>query len=159
MLLERQHVGDGLAWVFFVGQCVHDVQAACRRRKFAEQTLRERPDDDRVDPPLEISRHVGNRLALTERHVGLQRDHLAAELADSDLECRSRAQRRLLEQQCHMTAVQGRGRRRVTAKPPVLLQLRGKAQTSLEVAGIEVEHRQEILPAGECDWHHRVYVR
>src|SRR5438876_616421 len=80
-----------------------------RRRKFAEQTLRERPDDDRVDPPFEISRHVGNRLALAERHIGLQRDHLAAELADSDLECGSRAQRRLLEQQRHMTAVQGRG--------------------------------------------------
>ena len=129
-----------------VGQRVDDVQLRRGRGELLEQPLRERPDDDRVDPALEVARDVGDRLAPSERRVGLQRDDVAAELADGDLEGRPGAQRRLLEQHRDVPAVERVGRRRLAAERPVGLHLRRQIEAALEVGRLEVEDRQEILP-------------
>ena len=77
--------------MFFVGQSVHHMQAPGRRGKVDKDSLRKRPDYDGVDPALEVSGDVGNGFALAERDVRLQRHDLTAQLADRDLERRSRA--------------------------------------------------------------------
>ena len=64
-----------------------------------EPGLSERPHDGGVDPSLEITRDVCDGLASAEGRVLRRFDHVAAELAHGDLERRSRAKRRLLEQQ------------------------------------------------------------
>jgi hypothetical protein len=81
-LLQRQEVGDRLARMLLVGERVDTCSAAPPRRT-PEHLLREGADDDRVDPALEIARDVGDRLAPAERDVRLQRDDVAAELADA----------------------------------------------------------------------------
>ena len=115
-LAQRQAVGQRLARVLVVGQRVDHVQPRRRGGELLEQPLRERPDDDRVDPALEVARDVGDRLAAAERGVRLQRDHVAAELADGDLERRARAQRRLLEQHRDVPAAERVGGRRLAAR-------------------------------------------
>ena len=64
---QRQEVGNRLARMLFVGQRVDDVQPRRRGGELREQLLRERSDDDGVDPALEIARDVGDRLAPAER--------------------------------------------------------------------------------------------
>ena len=76
--LQRDEISQRLARMLFVGQRVDHVEALGRRREFFERPLRERPDDDGMDPALEISGDVGDRLAASQRHVGLQRDDLPA---------------------------------------------------------------------------------
>ncbi len=69
-LLQREQVGHGLARVLLVGECVHDVQARSRGGELLEHLLRERADDDGIDPALEVARDVGRRLPAAERDVG-----------------------------------------------------------------------------------------
>jgi len=90
--------------MLFVGQRVDDVKTCCRRGEFFERPLREGPDDGGMDPPLEISGNIGDRLAASQRDIGLQCDDLSAELADRDFKGRARAKRRLFEQHRHETA-------------------------------------------------------
>ena len=116
-----------------------------RLRELLERLLRERADDDGVDPALEIARDVGDRLAPAERDVRLQRDHVAAELADRDLERRARAQRRLVEQHRDVAAVERVGGRRMPPERAVGLHLRGELQAALEIGGVEVEDREEVF--------------
>ena len=124
----------------------------CRRGAAAANSssslLRERADDDRVDPALEVARDVGDRLALPERHVRLQRDDVAAELAHGDLERRARAQRRLLEQHRDVTAVE-RVARSAPARPSErsAFSCARELEAALEIGGVEVEDREEVLAA------------
>ena len=138
-LAKREEVGDGLARMFFVGERVHHVQAPRRGGEFLEHLLRERPDDDPVDPSLQITGHVGDRLAASERHVGLQRHDVAAELAHRDLERRSRSQRRLVEEQRDVPPVERVGGRRMAAERAIGLHLRRERQAVLEIGGVEIE--------------------
>ena len=69
-------------------------------------------DDEGMHPALEIARDVFDRLARPGGKLGRHVERLAAKLADRDLEGRSRAQRRLLEQEADMPACQRRRRRR-----------------------------------------------
>ena len=103
--------------MLLVGQRVDRRAAAARRRRTpASMSCENVRMTTRVDPALEVARDVGDRLALPERDVGLQRDEMAAELADRDLERRARPQRRLLEQHRDVAAVRAR-RRSARAAP------------------------------------------
>ena len=151
---QRQEVGDRLARVLLIGERVDDVQALGRGGELLQDVLRERPDDHAVDPALEVARDVGDRLAQPERDVRLQRDEMAAELADRDLEGRARPQRRLVKQHRDVAAVERVGGRRLAPQRSIRLELRGELQAALEVGGVEVEHRQEVFP-GEGRVHDR----
>ena len=115
------------------------------RGELLQQFLRERTDDDAVHPPLEIARDVGDRLALPQRHVGLQRHHVAAQFTHGNLEGRARAQRRLVEQQRQMPAVERVRGRRMAAERAVGLHVRRELQAAIEIRRIEIEDRQKIL--------------
>ena len=121
----------------------------CRRRRgrreLLEHPLRERPDDDGVDPALEVARDVGDGFALSERLGRLQAMTSAAELADGDFERRARAQRRLLEEQGDVAAVERVARRRLAAQRPLGLELRAELEAALEIGGVEVEDREKVL--------------
>ena len=112
-LLQREQVGHGLARVLLVGERVDDVQARRGGGELLEDLLRERADDDRIHPALEIARDVGRRLAPAERHVGGNQDRIAAQLAHRDLEGHPRAQRRLVEEQRDVASRQAASRRGV----------------------------------------------
>src|SRR5206468_10654018 len=106
---------------------------------------------------FEISRDVGNRLALAERHVRLQRHDLTAQLANGDLEGRSGAQRWFVEQQPDVPALQRISQGGMTDERSIPFQLRGEPDAALEIDGVEVEHRQEVLALGGVRWcHNRV---
>ncbi len=147
-LAQRQAVGHRLTRVLLVGQRVDHVQPRGRSGELLEQALREGPDDDGFDPPLEAACDVDHRLARAERDVRLQRQHMAAELAHGDLERGARPERRLLEQHRHMTAGEEIRRRRLTAERPVGFHLRGQLQASFEVSGLEVENREKVFANG-----------
>jgi hypothetical protein len=73
---------------------------------------------------------------------------VAAELANRDLERRAGTQRRLVEQQRDVAAVEQIARRCLPSERTIRLHLRGDLQATLEVRGLEVEHRQEVFPHG-----------
>ena len=98
-LLQSEHVGHGLTWVFLVGQRIDHVEARRGSGELLENLLRERADDHRIHPALEIARDVGGRLASAQRHIRRNQNRIPAELADRDLEGHPRAQRRLVEEQ------------------------------------------------------------
>jgi hypothetical protein len=131
--------------MFLVGERVDDVELARRRGELLQDFLRKRPDDDAVDPSFEIARDVGDRLAPPQCYVGLQRHHVAAQFAHGDLERRARAQRRLVEQQRQMPAVERIRGRRQAAERAVGLHVRRDLQAALEIRRIEIEDRQKIL--------------
>ena len=142
--------------MLLVGQRVDDVQARRRGGELLEHVLRERADDDGVDPALEVARDVGHRLAAAERHVRLQRD---------DVRRRARGWRSRRSSACAATASRTaarRGGRR--ARRPSARAARARARASRarpasrqrsSSAGVEVEDRQEVLAAcrrlGHCD--------
>ena len=69
-----------------IAQRVDDVQFRSRCRKFLEQPLGKRADDDRVHPAVDVARDICHRLAPAERGVRVKRDHVAAELVHGNLE-------------------------------------------------------------------------
>ena len=83
---KRDEIGERLARMLLIGQRVDHVEPAGGRSEFGEHGLRKRADDHGVNPPLQISGDVGHRFAPAERHIRLQRDDLAAQLAHGDLE-------------------------------------------------------------------------
>ena len=109
--------------------------------------LREGADDDGVDPALEVARHVLDRLAVGVHDVGGNLDDVAAEFADADGHGDAGAQRRLLEQQADVLAVQRVAGRRLHALDAFALQLGGELQHLGEAIGIEIENRKKILHA------------
>ena len=132
-----------------VGQRVDDVKPRRAGGELLEPLLRERADDDRIDPAFETARDVGDRLALSERDVRLQADGAAAELANADLERRPRPQRRFLEQHRDVAAAERARGRRLRAERAVRLEARRQLETALEVGGVEIEDREKVLP--RCD--------
>ena len=92
--------------MLFVAERVDDVQLRRDLGDLMQPLLAERADHDRVDPALEVAGDVVDRLAIGVHHVGGNLDDVAAELADADGEGDARAQRRLLEQQADVLAVQ-----------------------------------------------------
>ncbi len=103
---QRQAVGQRLAGMLFVGQRVDDAQPRRGVGESLETRLRERADDRSGDPALEVAGDVGDGLAAAERNVFRRLDRVAAELADRNLERRARAQRRLLEEQRNVQALE-----------------------------------------------------
>ena len=80
--------------------------------------------------------------------VGKRRDDVAAKLAHGNLEGGDRAQRRFLEEQRHVRATE-RVRPSALSCPVARsrLTLRGQRKTGLELGGLEIEHREEVLGA------------
>ena len=102
----RQAVGQRLTRVFFVGERVDDPQPRRGGGERFEARLRVGADHRAVHPALEVARHVLDRLAAAERDVLGRLDDVAAELADRDLERRAGPERRLLEQQRDVPALE-----------------------------------------------------
>ena len=92
--------------MLLVGQRVDDVKLATGVRDDRGLLLRERANDQRPDPSLEVARDVLQRLANAFGELRGQMQRVAAELADGDFERGARAQRRLLEEQCHVQSGQ-----------------------------------------------------
>ena len=106
----------------------------CRRvvvcANLHQALLAERADHDGVDPALEVAGDVVDRLAIGVHDVGGDLDHVAAELADADGERHARAQRRLLEQQADVPAVERVRRRRAQPERALALQPRSRARSA-----------------------------
>ncbi len=143
--------------MLLIGERVDDMQPLRGGGELLKDALRERADDDGVDPALEIARDVADRLAPAERDVRLERDEMAAELTNGDLEGRPRAQRRLVEQHADVAAVQHVRRRRAASEQAVGLHLRRDLQAALEIDGVEVEDGQEVF-ARLRRWAHNLCV-
>ena len=94
-----------------------------------EAILAERADDDGVDPAFEVAGDVVDGLAIGVHDVGRNLDHVAAELANADGEGDARAQRRLLEQQADVPAVERVRRRRAQPERALALQARSPARS------------------------------
>src|SRR5258705_1781531 len=141
-LVEREEVGHRLTGVLEVGQSVDHRDGGVGREPF-ERRVREHAGRHPVDPPGEVARHVGNRLALA--HPDLLRGQVdpgPAELHHRDIEGHAGAQRRLLEDQGQAAPGQGR--------PPIArllpgLQLGGQREEAREVLPGQVANRQEVL--------------
>jgi hypothetical protein len=92
MLERRQHIGECLAGMLFVGQGVDHVHLQRRPRDGLDLLLREGSNHQRMHPALEIARDVLHRFACSAGEFGRNVERTGAELADRDLERRSRAQ-------------------------------------------------------------------
>ncbi len=131
--------------MFFVCQRVDDVQVAPGGRKGCNLLLRERANDQCANPSLQIARDVLKGLACTFCERGGEVQRVATELANRDLESRSRAQRGLFEQQGDVQAGECCRRRCLASEPPVGLHLRRDSQQSVEIVRRQIEDRQEVL--------------
>ena len=145
LLAQRQHVRQGLARVLVVAEGVDHPQARRGRGERLEHLLRERPDDNAIDPAFEVARNIRDRLTLAQCRVRLERHDVAPELDDRDFERGARAQRCLLEQHRDVTALERIGRRRLPAERTVGLHMPGNLEAPLEIGSLEVEDREEIL--------------
>ena len=146
-LLQREQVGHGLARVLFVGQRVDHVQTRRGGGELLEDLLRERADDNRIHPALEVARDVGRRLASAERHVGGNQDRIAPQLTDRDLEGHAGAQRRLVEEQRDVSSRQRR-LDSTTSGGARLLESRRLCEAGGQFLRRHVGQRQERARAG-----------
>ena len=107
-----------------------------------------------MDPPFEISGDVGDRLAPSQRHVGLQRDDLSAQLAHGDFEGGPRPKRRLFEQHRHVPAREHARGRSIRAAGALRLHPERQLEAAFEIDGFEVGDRQEVLSPrdGRAAW-------
>ena len=121
--------------MLFVGERVDDAQTRSGGGEGFEPRLGIGADHGAMHPALEIARHVLDRLAPAERHVLRRLDHVAAELADRNLERRSGAQRRLLEQQRDVPAFERTDVRH--ARGPRALQLRRQLEARFELRRVK----------------------
>src|SRR5579885_2358698 len=95
--LERHEIGQRLAWMLEVAQCIDDRNAGVLGH-FRDGLMCIRAQNNDRDPTLEIARHIGQRLALAERRLCLvYKDGIAARRVDGRLKGEARAQRRLLK--------------------------------------------------------------
>ena len=146
VLAQRQQVGERLAGMLVVRQRIDDRDRGLGG-KLLHDRVRERPDDDPVDPAVEVARDVRDALADAEADVARRKvDRVAAELAHAGLERHPRPQARLLEQ--HRQRLARQRRPLVPPQPPVLvLQRRGPLEDELDLVARQVRDRQEIPPA------------
>ena len=147
---HRQTVGHGLARMLVVGERVDDMETLRARGELLECPVRERSDDHRVDPALEVARDVGHRLALAERHVGLQSDGAAAELANATSNV-VRVRRDDFSNSIATWRPLSAARSAPRAQRAVGLEPRRQLESALEVAGVHIENREEVLaPPGSA---------
>ena len=139
--LQRQEVGQRLARMLLIGQRVDHVQPRRGRRELLRAR---RCENVRITTAstqrsrLRATSATGSRWPSATSACSATT--CAAQLADGDLERRSRPQRRLVEQHRDVAAVERVGGRRVAAERAVRLQLRGELEAALEIGGVEVEH-------------------
>ena len=134
--------------MLFIRQCIDDAQAWRRGGEGLETGVGERADHRSIHPAFEVARDVGHRLASAKRDVGGRLDDVAAELPYRDLEGRTGAQRRLLEQQRDVASFE-----RADVTPlgrSSTLHLRGQLQAALELFRSEIQDRKESGPAGHA---------
>jgi hypothetical protein len=86
---ERQAIGQRLARVLLVGQCVHHTKLWRRGRKGLQSRLRESPNHGLRDPALEIARNILDRLAAAQRDLLGWLNHVAAMFPHGDLKRRT----------------------------------------------------------------------
>ena len=126
------------------------MEPGSARGELLDHALRKRTDHNRADPAFEIPRDIRDRFALAERDIRLDGDDVAAELSDGDLERRSSTKRRFFEEHRDVMAADGGRGRRLQPERTIGFQTCCNFETPLEVGGVEIEHREKILPAGHC---------
>src|SRR5205085_11311789 len=114
--------------------------------------LRKRPHDRREYPPFEVARDVGDRLAAAECRVRRRLDHVAAELAYGNLERGPRPQRRFLEEQRDVKAIERLRMRH--ARGTGGFQLPGHPQALFERLGTKVANREKPDGCAADAWPH-----
>ena len=105
-LLDREQVRERLAGMLAKREPVDDRHARLGRELHGH-LVRTRPDDDRIDHPLEVPRDVAHALPGAQHDVMGQVDRVAAKLDHAGLEADPRPQARLLEQHRERPARQG----------------------------------------------------
>src|SRR5258708_31724826 len=98
--------------------------------------LRKRSHDNSLGPPLQVSRHVLQRLANAQRPFA--RNRVATQLLDRQLKGKTRAQRRLLKKQADVLAAEGA---RILAGCPLHLGGQVEQIQHLVVSEVEVAHQ------------------
>ena len=146
-LSQGQHVGDGLAGMLLVGQRVDDAKGRRGGGEILQHLLRERTNDDGIHPAFQVLGHVLRGLATAKRHFRRHQDRLASQLADRDLEGHARAQRRLVEEQRHVPALE-RCLEAAAAGRPRLLEPRGQREAGIQLARREVREREKRARPG-----------
>jgi hypothetical protein len=137
-------VRERLAGVLEVGQRV-DHRHGGGGGQLDDPVLAERADHDGVDVPRQDRAGVGDRLAPPELELRRgQRERVATELGDRDLERHARAGRGLLEDQCHRASGQ-----RLAVGPAVVagtigLEPVGEVEQVDELVGVEVVDGEEV---------------
>ena len=126
--------------MLLVTEGVDDVQLRCDFRDLRQALLGECPDDDRVNPALEIARDVLDGLTIGVHHVSRDLDDVAAQLADANRKGDARAERRLLEQQPNVLAIERVPGGRLHALDALALDLGGQLQHLGEAIGIEIKN-------------------
>jgi hypothetical protein len=107
MLFEGHEIGQRLAGMLEIGERV-DHRHARVGRHLGDGVVRVGAQHDYIHPALYVTRHVGDRLALAERRVGLiHEDRVAAHGVDAGLKGQARAQAGLLKHQHHLLGVEG----------------------------------------------------
>ena len=120
------------------------IGAATARRR--QLVVRVRPDDERLDPALEIARHVLERLAAA---IGKLRRDVAADDPPSSRTAISKVERVRSDgfsnsiATCAPASALAVGAS--SAERPVRLQLRGQIEQPREVVGREIENGQEVF--------------
>ena len=114
----------------------------------SSSTLRERPDDHRVDPALEIARDVGHRLALAERRrpaAARSTSPPSSRTAISKVvRVRSDAFSNSIAT-CRPSSALAVGASRPSARSA--FSCAAELEAALEIGGVEVEDRQKVLAA------------
>jgi len=144
-LAHREDIREGLARMLSQRQAVDDRDLGLGRQ-LDRDLVRPRPDDDRVDEPIEVTGDISDALTLAEHHVMGQVDRVATQLGHPGLEGDPRAQARLLEQ--HRQRPAGERRRDVPARRPVFaLERRRRLEDTPDLIGRQIRHTQQIPPA------------
>src|SRR5262249_61703095 len=99
-------VGGRLARMPIIGERVADVKVRSRGSDPLEPRLCVGAYDGGMHPALEIPGDVADRLTAAERDVLRRLDHVAAELANRDLKRRTCSERRFLEEQGDVSALE-----------------------------------------------------
>ena len=136
VLLQREHVGEGLARMEFIAQRVNHRHARPVGQLF-DGPLRKRARDNGVRPALQIAGNVFDWLAIADR--ARVQDRVSTELLDGKLEGHARPQRRFFEEQAQIPSAQG-----ASVARRLRFELGRKSEQPKQLVAAHVQVRQKI---------------
>ena len=103
-LLEGQEIGESLAWMFQIAECIDHWHSRVFRH-LGDGVMRVSAKDNESHPPFEIARHVGEGLAFTERGLRLiDEDALPPRVLIAASKVSAGAQRGFFKEHDHLLA-------------------------------------------------------